>query len=411
MGLVAEMAEYKIDVNIGGTLQQRISSCLQVLDTLLNCSDPITSSMVVAEKKILKGATIVETVMNIMGLRDLKSISLEAKFSEIGMDSLMAVEMKQTLERDFGLSLTQQDLRSLTFQKLMDFTKSKPVESVDVKNFFILDHLYDDENVKKELFLFGDDCKKAQILFIPGIEGCLGKAVINVANQLDNQVFCLQFAMKAADSSNLEILVDSIFDSVFEQIFKAKERFLLVGYSFGGIIAMKIAHRLETLKNITGKVILIDSGIQIMQGLIDLCIPKGANCDMIRSFLLRQICSVTLGSSMTAEIEAIPTWDDKIAKLASLVTETFSPELVRLCVDAMYNNMKICQNLQVNSLNKLKSDILLIRPKTPSIPGLDEDYQVSQYTTGKFNMKVIEGDHVTILNNPELIEIINSETI
>lgn len=51
VGLVADLAEDKIDMEIGGTLQQRISSCIQELDNLLSSEDPIVSSMVVAEKK------------------------------------------------------------------------------------------------------------------------------------------------------------------------------------------------------------------------------------------------------------------------------------------------------------------------------------------------------------------------
>jgi len=43
VGLVADMAEEKIDMEIGGTLQQRISSCIQELDHLLS-SEAVTIS-------------------------------------------------------------------------------------------------------------------------------------------------------------------------------------------------------------------------------------------------------------------------------------------------------------------------------------------------------------------------------
>ncbi|CAD6995487.1 unnamed protein product [Ceratitis capitata] len=84
VGLVADMAEDKIDMEIGGTLQQRISSCLYELDTLLTTPEPVVSSMVVAEKRAGRSGneSILETVMNIMGIRDLKSISLGTTLSE-----------------------------------------------------------------------------------------------------------------------------------------------------------------------------------------------------------------------------------------------------------------------------------------------------------------------------------------
>lgn len=57
------------DLEIGGTLQQRISSCLSVLDQFLGQQDPIVSSMVVAEKRSTAGAggNVIEAVINILG--------------------------------------------------------------------------------------------------------------------------------------------------------------------------------------------------------------------------------------------------------------------------------------------------------------------------------------------------------
>lgn len=63
------MMEDDVEIEIGGTLQQRISNCLQVLDNLLRQSDAaIVSSMVVAEKKLLTSAdNVVDAILNILG--------------------------------------------------------------------------------------------------------------------------------------------------------------------------------------------------------------------------------------------------------------------------------------------------------------------------------------------------------
>lgn len=45
-------------------------------------------------------------------------------FCAIGMDSLMAVEIKQVLEREFDVFLTAQQLRALTFSKLEEMSNS-----------------------------------------------------------------------------------------------------------------------------------------------------------------------------------------------------------------------------------------------------------------------------------------------
>lgn len=113
------MQEESFEMEIGGTLQQRISNCLKVLDVFLRQSSPVVGSMVVAEKRGGAGSAdnIVDAVANILGIRDLKSISLHSPLAELGMDSMTAVEIKQTLEREYDVFLTAQDIRGMTFAK------------------------------------------------------------------------------------------------------------------------------------------------------------------------------------------------------------------------------------------------------------------------------------------------------
>lgn len=93
---MADMAEDRIDMEIGGTLQQRISSCLTELDALLTTEkEPIVSSMVVAEKRVGSDGkgNLIESVCNIMGIRDIKTVSSTATLSEVGMDSLVILRL------------------------------------------------------------------------------------------------------------------------------------------------------------------------------------------------------------------------------------------------------------------------------------------------------------------------------
>lgn len=119
MGLVAELQESNTELVIGGTLQQKIINCLAVLDQFLLQKDPVVASMLVAEKRAGEGGAenIVDAVLNILGIRDVKTVSAHSTLAELGMDSIMAVEIKQTLEREFEVYLTPQDIRSMTFAR------------------------------------------------------------------------------------------------------------------------------------------------------------------------------------------------------------------------------------------------------------------------------------------------------
>lgn len=59
------------------------------------------------------------------GIRDLKTISPNKTLAELGMDSMTAVEIKQTLEREFDLCLTPQEIRILTFAHLEELGANK----------------------------------------------------------------------------------------------------------------------------------------------------------------------------------------------------------------------------------------------------------------------------------------------
>jgi fatty acid synthase len=56
------------------------------------------------------------------GIRDLKTISLNSKLAELGLDSMTAIEIKDTLERDFDVYVTPQEMRTLTFARLEELS-------------------------------------------------------------------------------------------------------------------------------------------------------------------------------------------------------------------------------------------------------------------------------------------------
>lgn len=71
---------------------------------------------------------------------------MHSSLSELGMDSMMGVEIKQTLEREFDIYLTAQDIRGLTFAKLVQLsntgTQNKDAVVEDKKDSTLSQGLY-----------------------------------------------------------------------------------------------------------------------------------------------------------------------------------------------------------------------------------------------------------------------------
>lgn len=105
---------------IGGTLPQRMASCLQTMDLFMQQPHAVLASMIVAEKRKAEssGVSLVSCVANILGLKDLKNVPDQSSLADLGMDSLMGAEIKQTLERTYDVVISAPEIRQLTFGKL-----------------------------------------------------------------------------------------------------------------------------------------------------------------------------------------------------------------------------------------------------------------------------------------------------
>ncbi|KAI6240984.1 Oleoyl-[acyl-carrier-protein] hydrolase [Aphelenchoides fujianensis] len=105
---------------VGGTLPQRMPSCLSALDMFLSWNHAIVSSYVKAES----GGNLLQTIAHILGVNDISQINPDANLGDLGLDSLMGVEIKQALERDYDITLSMKEIRTLTLNKLQRMAES-----------------------------------------------------------------------------------------------------------------------------------------------------------------------------------------------------------------------------------------------------------------------------------------------
>lgn len=120
----------------------------------------------------------------------------------------MAVEIKQTLEREFEVNFTAQDLRVLTFAKLQELTDKGPsnnnaltkeneaINLADIQRNMLLQSL-GDEKTAKELFLPLNNVGQsndtdALALYLPGIEGVISPILYELCKHIELPMYGLQ---------------------------------------------------------------------------------------------------------------------------------------------------------------------------------------------------------------------------
>jgi fatty acid synthase len=71
----------------------------------------------------LKDQYVIIKTNFLTGIHNLKTVNPNSTLSELGVDSLTAVEIRQSLEQEFGVFLTTKEIRSLTIAHLSEIAK------------------------------------------------------------------------------------------------------------------------------------------------------------------------------------------------------------------------------------------------------------------------------------------------
>lgn len=431
VGLVAEMAQDKIDIEVAGTLQQRISSCLNVLDILMTSTQAIVSSIVVADKN--NGdvthddqLTLIKSVMKIMGIRDIKSISTNASLAELGMDSLMSVEIKQMLEREFDVFLTAQELRSITFGKFQEMSNAnnntatiKSSRKVESGGLNLLFRNLGDETTSNEAILNINTQKEGEshqcAVIIPGIEGVAGSVWHILGKNLVMPAYILQL-MKSMEAVTIANIAQLSIETV-QKCFATQKNFYIVGYSFGSMVAIQIAQMLEK-QGQTGRLLLIDGSPAYLKRLatgISKSTSKDDNVeDLLIMTLFCNLCHAELTDEFSIKLKECNSWITKMDVLHDFLSDEIKSSYTKIylhnMIAAMLNRLKAVWSVNVESEaidHKLKSPITLIRPTHASFADIADDYELAKYSVEPIKVRYVNGNHLTMLDNVELTNIIN----
>ncbi|XP_050299399.1 fatty acid synthase-like [Anthonomus grandis grandis] len=421
VGLVAELQSEAVEMEIGGTLQQRISSCLEVMDTFLRKNDAaIVSSIVVAEKRTGAGGAdnIIDAVANILGIKDIKQISHQATLAEVGMDSMTAVEIKQTLEREYEVFLTPQDIKSMTFARLIEIQAEKDAES--------------QTGIKKERPLMGmemilrlmGDAATANIpvltykglpprnnqyaptvVLFPGIEG-VASVLEPLYKNLVADIVGLQYP-NDTQKDTIQQMAAAVLPYVEERISKSTP-FYFICYSFGGTVALETVALLEE-KGYRGTLVCIDTAPDYLKALTK--VLEVDSDDKFQVSLIVHLMSLQISYEIISKhIDSLlkqPTLEDRIKLGQQIVGNNtpHTPEHQRDCAISIYKRLKAVVEWTPDF--KLKSKLILYKPELSSIEMSDHDYGLGKYCEDPVEVKVFSGNHASMLEDLALSQACN----
>lgn len=413
---------------IGGTLPQRMPSCLQTMDFFLQQPCPVLASMVVAEKRKAEagGVGLVSSIANILGLKDTKNVSDSATLADLGMDSLMGAEIKQTLERNFDTVLSAAEIRMLTFGKLKALESGGEVSGSGSTTSTSPEPKHQDQNgvgdgtqVQFSAELMPTKClirleskapatsKDNPVFMVHAIEGVI-TSLIPLAQTLSVPVYGVQ-CVSEAPLESLEALAGYYTKQI--KTVQPKGPYTIVGYSFGASIAYEMVAQLEKAKE-TCRLLMLDGSPRYVSWYTEAQKQRNANGEVVQAedeayalAYFGMVCG-KLDYGKTAHELIIPkTWDARLQKCAELVRTKmpqYSQQLLETTAKSFVH--KIVAGHLYKPSSKINAAVRLVKP-TENYAKLQGDYGLSELCKKEVNVMTVKGDHRSMLTGNSMLEI------
>ncbi|XP_028643680.1 fatty acid synthase [Grammomys surdaster] len=420
------------DTVIGGTLPQRISSCMEVLDLFLSQPHAVLSSFVLAEKKAVSHGDgeaqrdLVKAVAHILGIRDLTGINLDSSLADLGLDSLMGVEVRQILEREHDLVLPMREVRQLTLRKLQEMSskagsatettsasKSKKDTSLKQTELNLSTLLVNPEGPTLTQLNSVQSSERPLFLVHP-IEGST-TVFHSLAAKLSVPTYGLQ-CTQAAPLDSIPNLAAYYIDCI-KQV-QPEGPYRVAGYSFGACVAFEMCSQLQAQQGPApthNNLFLFDGShtyvlayTQSYRAKMTPGCEAEAEAEAI-CFFIKQFVDAEHSKVLEALIP-LKSLEDRVSAAVDLITEShrsLDRRELSFAAVSFYHKLRAAEQYKPKA--KYHGNVTLLRAKTGGTYGEDlgADYNLSQVCDGKVSVHIIEGDHRTLLEGSGLESIIN----
>ncbi|XP_069124449.1 fatty acid synthase-like isoform X2 [Argopecten irradians] len=394
---------------VGGTLPQRLVSCLEVLGTLLHQQHPVVSSYVPTQTDDLgtqaqgQKKDITTAVLQVIGIQPGNLPSSDKPLADIGLDSLMLAEIKQLLDHEFDLSISVDEIRSLTIRGLrnmlkedLDCSEANTTLGNSASNLSITkDDLVAIKTIKK---LNDIDNDKPPVFIIHSFGGTITN-VSELLSSVSAPLYGVQLTTEVPTHS-IQTIAGCYLKEIDTLI--PNQPYHLVGVAFGCLVAMEMRQKLEKFhKDSTkmGKLVLVDGSPSITPQLYRDELKVLQNLpwmDQDTAILCSFVESLTGETTSVKALEEMKSFDGKIQLVTSLLT-SLQPHLMAediiMAIRIYHMLSSLSLTLKLNS--KIKGDVTLLRPSqlSSSYCEQNQDYGLKQYVDGAVDIVSCDFTH------------------
>lgn len=247
---------------------------------------------------------------------------------------------------------------------------------------------------------------------------------------------------------------------------------MLIGYSFGSLIALELAKRLEK-QGLSGRLVLIDGAPEYLKMAIEQFLPSTTNEELQNNILLAIMDTMQSALSgkvdnlknakilfyhilvlivtnipflfpqLLLDLEKCTTWDEKLDNFVSHIADdkmSLSIEHKKALCTTIYMNILALQKYDLSSFERIRAPIILLKPTLQLIDTPEEDYGLHkvicffyvlfttvrdlisrnryltqhkkfQLTRDKVEVYYVEGNHLTMLDSDRVVTAINGESL
>jgi fatty acid synthase len=405
------------DTEVGGTLPQRMSSCLTTMDTFLQQPNAVVASMVLAEKRKTgsdaSDVSLIDAVANILGIQDPTTVTTSSTLADLGMDSLMGAEIKQTLERNYDLVLSAQEIRALTFGRLIELESggSAPTEVTSPNKDTQMQFDKSMEIMPTKCLISMpskvSDSRKSPVFVLHPIEG-----VVNALQTLASNIEVPVYGLQSTSNTPLTSIGDlaQFYNKQIKTV-QPKGPYTLIGYSFGACVAFEMGIQLES------------SGEQVRLLLIDgspsyvaTHTGKARNTKSLQGNTAAEQSEALVYFALqfkdidqqktVAELVALKTWEERLARATQIVSDSapYPKEQLAAAAASFYYKLVAADKYKPNS--HFKGPVTLIRAIDNYVQ-LGDDYGLSEVCKGNIKVQPLEGNHRSILGGTTVQKIAN----